>query len=46
MKKYIRSDGGYLVMSDKKQIPVSNSKKELITSVVEAIKKRIQFNRF
>lgn len=38
MKKYIRSDGGYLVMSDKKQIPVSNSKKELITSVFEAIK--------
>jgi two-component system LytT family response regulator len=39
MKKYIRSDGGYLVMSDKKQIPVSNSKKELITSIFEAIKR-------
>src|SRR5690554_2248979 len=38
MKKYIRSDGGYLVMSDNKHIPVSNSKKELITSVFEAIK--------
>lgn len=39
MKKYIRSDGGYLVMSDKKHIPVSNSKKELITSIFEAIKR-------
>ncbi len=39
MKKYIRSDGGYIVMSDKKQIPVSNSKKQIITGIFEAIKK-------
>src|SRR5690606_18376859 len=39
MKKYVRSDGGYLIMSNKMQIPVSNSKKELITSIFEAIKR-------
>lgn len=39
MKKYVRSDGGYLVMSDKKHIPVSNPKKGLITSIFEAIKR-------
>lgn len=38
MKKYMRSDGGYLIMSDNKQIPVSNSKRDLITGVFEAIK--------
>lgn len=39
MKKYIRSDGGYLVMSNNEKIPVSSSKRELITTIFEAIKK-------
>ena len=37
MKKYYRNDGGYLVMQDEKTIPVSKSKKELITSLFDAI---------
>ncbi|MDT0677177.1 LytR/AlgR family response regulator transcription factor [Autumnicola musiva] len=37
MKKYYRNDGGYLVMQDGKSIPVSKSKKELITSLFDAI---------
>ena len=39
MKKYYRNDGGYLVMQDGKTIPVSKSKKELITSLFDAISK-------
>lgn len=39
MKKYYRNDGGYLVMQDGKSIPVSKSKKDLITSLFDAISK-------
>ena len=39
MKKYYRNDGGYLVMQDGKSIPVSKNKKELITSLFDAITK-------
>lgn len=41
MKKYYRNDGGYLVMQDEKTIPVSKSKKELITSLFDAISKTV-----
>ncbi|MDT0687715.1 LytR/AlgR family response regulator transcription factor [Autumnicola psychrophila] len=37
MKKYYRNDGGYLVMQDGKSIPVSKSKKDLITNLFDAI---------
>lgn len=37
MKKYFRNDGGYLVMQDGKSIPVSKTKKELITNLFDAI---------
>lgn len=37
IKKYCRNDGGYLVMLNEKSIPVSNSKKELITNLFDAI---------
>lgn len=39
MKKYNRSEGGHIVMVDGKQIPVSNAKKDIITSIFEAIKR-------
>lgn len=39
MKKYYRNDGGYLIMHDGKTIPVSKNKKELITSLFDAISK-------
>ncbi len=39
MKKYYRNDGGYLVMQDGKSIPVSKNKKELITTLFDAITK-------
>lgn len=39
IKKYYRNDGGYLVMQDEKTIPVSKSKKELITNLFDAITK-------
>lgn len=39
MKKYYRNDGGYLVMQDGKSIPVSKNKKDLITSLFDAITK-------
>lgn len=41
MKKYYRNDGGYLVMQDGKSIPVSKSKKELITTLFDAITKSV-----
>lgn len=40
IKKYVRTDGGYLVMSDDKQIPVSSSKRELIVNIFEAVKRK------
>ena len=39
MQKYYRNDGGYLVMQDGKSIPVSKSKKDLITNLFDAITK-------
>ncbi|PKD20850.1 LytR family transcriptional regulator [Salegentibacter salinarum] len=39
MKKYYKNDGGYLVMQDGKTIPVSKTKKDLITSLFDAITK-------
>lgn len=41
MKKYYRNDGGYLVMQDEKTIPVSKNKKDLITSLFDAISKTV-----
>lgn len=41
MKKYYRNDGGYLVMQDGKSIPVSKSKKDLITNLFDAITKTV-----
>lgn len=40
IKKYVRTDGGYLIMSDNKQIPVSSSKRELIVNIFEAVKRK------
>lgn len=40
IKKYMRTDGGYLIMSDNKQIPVSSSKRELIVNIFEAVKRK------
>ena len=37
MKKFMRSEGGYLIMSDNKQIPVSIAKRDLIIGIFEAI---------
>lgn len=37
MKKFMRSEGGYLIMSDNKQIPVSTAKRDLIIGIFEAI---------
>lgn len=39
MQKYSRSDGGYLVMTNDIQIPVSNSKKDLINNIFNAVEK-------
>lgn len=39
IKKYIKSDGGYLVMQNEKSIPVSKNKKDLITGLFDAINK-------
>ena len=39
IQKYHRNDGGYLVMQTGTSIPVSNSKKELITNLFDAITK-------
>ena len=39
MQKYIRNDGGYVVMSNGKSIPISNTKKKLITELFETIRK-------
>lgn len=39
IKKYSRNDGGYLIMQNNQSIPVSNSKKELITNLFDAITK-------
>jgi two-component system LytT family response regulator len=39
IKKYIKSDGGYLIMQNEKSIPVSKNKKELITGLFDAITK-------
>ncbi len=37
VKKYIRSDGGYILMKDKTAIPVSKSKKELFHQMMEKV---------
>lgn len=39
IKKYYRNDGGYLLMQDDRKIPVSKSKKELITRLFDATEK-------
>ncbi len=39
MQKYSRSDGGYLIMGNDFQIPVSNSKKDLISGIFKAVEK-------
>lgn len=37
VKKYVKSDGGYLELKDGSQIPVSRRKKELILSLIQGI---------
>src|SRR5690606_32191115 len=39
MQKYLKNDGGYVVMSNGKSIPISNTKKKLITELFETIRK-------
>ncbi len=39
MQKYVRNDGGYIVLMDGKKIPVSSSRKSLIVGLFEAIKR-------
>jgi len=39
MQKYSRSDGGYLVMSDGKHIPISNSKKGLVVGIFQTVRR-------
>lgn len=39
MRKYVRNDGGYIIMNGGKQIPVGNSKKALIVGIFEAIRR-------
>jgi len=37
LKEFHRQDGGFLVMDNEDQIPVSNQKRKLITDFFEAI---------
>lgn len=39
MQKYLKNDGGYVVMNNGQHIPISNSKKKLITELFDTIKK-------
>ena len=39
LKKYVHKDGGYLIMKNDKQIPVSPQKRKLITEFFEAVQK-------
>lgn len=39
MKNFSRNDGGYLVMEDKKQIPVSKANKNLVTGLFDTVRK-------
>ena len=39
MRKYVRNDGGYIVLVNGKEIPVSSSRKRLIVGLFEAIKR-------
>jgi two-component system LytT family response regulator len=39
IKSWIKEDGGYLLMEDKSQVPVSRQKKELIRKEIETIKR-------
>lgn len=40
LKKYHRHDGGYLIMQDNRQIPLSSQKRKLIIGLFDAIRKR------
>lgn len=37
MQKYIRNDGGYIIMSNQQRIPISTSKKSLVSDIFEGI---------
>lgn len=37
MQKYIRNDGGYIIMSNQQRIPISTSKKSLVADIFEGI---------
>lgn len=39
MQKYLKNDGGYVVMSNGQHIPISNSRKGLITEIFDTIRK-------
>lgn len=42
MTNFSRNDGGYIVMKDHKQIPVSKTNKGLVTSIFETVRKTTQ----
>lgn len=39
MKRFSRHDGGYIIMENKENIPVSNSKRNLIVNIFDSVKK-------
>ncbi|WP_461533086.1 LytR/AlgR family response regulator transcription factor [Sinomicrobium sp.] len=39
MEKYSRNDGGYLIMANKKRIPISNSKRNIIIDIFENLRR-------
>lgn len=39
LKKYVHKDGGYLIMKNDKEIPVSSQKRKLITEFFDAVQK-------
>lgn len=39
MKKYVRSDGGYIIMENDERIPVSNARKQAVVSLFDSVRK-------
>ncbi len=37
IKKYIKTDGGYLIMQDGKSIPISTRRKDTFTSIIDSL---------
>ena len=42
MRKYVRNDGGFIVMVDDKKIPVSSKNKVLIVNIFKAVERKSQ----